>query len=235
MLQDEPDHLPEASSAHSRLCSRSQRNAERERRGQQPVPLRYLESGAANPDYQPETLADVTDPPAAMRHLLLRGPTIPREAANVVEATLTTDLGGLHPRDGYLEFYRDGIYRRLLKDQERSNALQPRYRWIEAALGPVDEHGFILTDDQVDALKKLRDERQKPPRSQQLPLAGLFAMAPPAHLYTRHGWLAGSEAVWRWRTSHNTTAEAAGYRIYYEPPHATPHGSDCIIVGWVPD
>lgn len=225
VLRGEPDHRQGTSKR-----SRSARNRQRADRGRPQVPLRYLDdAGTPNPDYRPETVADLLDPASGIRHLFKL--TIPAKDSDTILARIDEDLDGLHPKDAYVEFMATGIYRRLMKDQQRSNSRRSRYRWAAADLGEVDEHGYILGRDTVDALKELRDRRTRPIGGSELPLSGLFDLAVDAPLYTKHGWLDANQGRFVWRTSHN--GHDSAYRIYYEPHTATPHGADCHIVGYV--
>ena len=225
VLRGEPDHRRGSSRR-----SRSARNSLRALRGQSEVPLKYLDDGETpNADYRPEVLADLLDPVSGIRHLFKL--TIPTDDSGTILARIDEDLDGLHPKDAYLEFMATGIYRRLMKDQQRSNSRRNRYRWIEVDLGEVDEHGYILDRATVDALKELRDSRVRPNGGSELPLSGLFDVQVDAPLYTKHGWLDPAQGRFVWRTSHNS--EQSAYRIYYEPHAATPHGADCHIVGYV--
>lgn len=225
VLRGEPDYR----GGNSRR-SRHARNQQRELRGLPPLPLRFLEDGQTpNPQYRPETLADLFDPAGGLRALFKV--TIPAKASATVTRRVDQDLEGIHPRDVQLEFMATGIYRRLIKDHRLSNRRRVRYCWLSVDLGIVDDRGYILDRDTVDRLKKLRDRRTRPNGGSQLPLSGLFNIAVDAPLYTKNGWLDPTKGRFVWRTSHNSGASA--YRIYYEPLTAKPHGSDCQIVGYV--
>ena len=210
--------------------SRSARNRERATRGRPEVPLKYLDDDETpNPDYRPEMLADLLDPVSGIRHLFKL--TISAKDSDTILARIDKDLDGLHPKDAHLEFMATGVYRRLMKDQQLSNSRRNRYQWAAVDLGEVDEHGYILDRDTVDALKRLRDSRRRPNGGSELPLSSLFAVDVEAPLYTKHGWLDPHAGRFVWRTSHN--GQQSAYRIYYEPHTATAHGADCHIVGYV--
>lgn len=230
-LREEPD-LPTSGKQTGR--TRSERNARRQRRGRTTVALKYLADGQTpNPDYVPETMADLDDPASAIRKIFT-GPTLPKQLHGLpLQDVIERDLDGIAPSDAYLSFFSDGCYRRLHRDQERSGTSFSRFRWIDFNLGSVDHQGPILTKAQVRELRKrLRRGVTTGPKAL-LPLAGLFhATAPAEPFYTSRGCQDPAAGVLKFRTGHNTLA-APGYRIYFEPHGATPHGANCPIVAWI--
>ena len=224
VLRGEPDHHP------TRRTTRSARNTERERQGLPTVPLKYLSDGTTpNPAYRPEVLADLADPASSLRKLF-SGPTLPRAVAQDISERVGHDLEGIHPASVYLMFFETGVYRRLVKDHDASNRVISRYRWIETNLGPVDD-GFILSPKTASRLRALAQETSKPRGATRMPLSGLFDVVCATPLLSEHGPLKPDGGKFVWRTSHNSDTSA--YRIYYEPHGATPHGADCVVVGYV--
>lgn len=214
--------------------TRSERNIHRQANGRPPLPLRFLEDGTTpNLEYRPETMADLADPSSAIRKLF-GGPTLPRQlrGADLVKLT-TEDLGGIDPRRAYVDFFTTGVYRRLHRDQVRSGSTFSRFRWISYDLGLVDDH-FILTPRQSNALAERLSAPPVDTKGTKLPLAGLFEVAPiTTPLYTTRGLLSPGSGRLVFRTAHNARSEP-GYRVYHEPPGATPHGGGAVILAWLP-
>lgn len=213
--------------------SRSRRNRNRRRllAGKPALPYRLLEDGTPNPDWRPATIADLTDPAAALRALFLRGMSIPTSDRDKFLERLGRDLGGLHPRDTNLAFYGDGLYRRLAVDHHRSNSKVTRYHYVTADLGPADDAGYILDPDTISRLKAARAEPTHGSASPN-PCAGLFTAPPGGPLYTRNGYLCPATG----RTVVRTFSSRPGWglRIWFEPHGATPHAADCASLAALP-
>lgn len=227
-LREEADH-PVGTARTGR--SRSERNQNRVRCGRHSVPLKYLEDGSTpNPHYLPETMADLSDPASAIRNLFTGPSPSARLDRNDLPRIIEEELGGLAPNRAYLQFFADGIYRRLHRDPDLSGRTFSRWRWIEYDLGPVDEHGCILTPDQARRLADMHTPREI---TSAMPLAGLFTVDPPETLYTNRGILRADDGNWKFRTAHNAKAKS-GYRIYAEPHGVAPHSGSCPVVAWLP-
>lgn len=214
--------------------SRSERNVVRRRAGRPEVPLKFLEDGETpNPDYRPETMADLDDAPSAIAKLF-RGPTLPRSVPGLDDPDYIAEhYDGIDPREVYLHFYMDGIYRRLHKDQDASGETFSIYRWTCADLGQFDARGFILTPDQVQAIRERSRDQTSGHVMSGLALSGVFHVAAPSSpLFSGQGPVDAEKGRLVCRTSHNT--EKAGYRIYYEPYDSRPHGKGTRIIAWLP-
>lgn len=232
--RQEPDHSDDdADGVAGRGRSRTRRNTERLVRGLPALPLRFLPDGAPNPEYRPETILDLNRPSERLQALLVRGLTIPSRHAATIRSRIDDDLDGVDPADSFLEFYRTGIYRRLVKDHDRSNSSLSRYKWAALDLGPTADGEFVLSDDDIRFLQSFRTGRTGTGSWGNNPLTGVFRIHQPDPLYTKDGWLDPRNGTFKVRAGKN--GEIRGLRLWFEPPGATPHSNGCRSIGWIPN
>ena len=223
-MQEEPDNSDDG---RQRVRTRAARNEQRVLAGNEPLPLKLLEDGSANPDYRSETIADLDDPGARLRQLLTGGLSIPRS----VSRTKAVDGSDIAPQDCFLELYRTGIYRRLVKDQERSNSIVNQYMWSELNLGVTADGAFVLSDEDVEFLKTKRTGKGGSGSWGNNPIIGLFRVIQDQPIYTRAGWIDPTKGSFIARTS--TIGGLRGLRVWFEPHGATPHANGCVVVGYL--
>ncbi|MFN3215882.1 MAG: hypothetical protein ACE367_05255 [Acidimicrobiales bacterium] len=218
--------------ADGRVRTRRQRNKWRIQVGKEPLELKYNEDGTPNPLYLPETILDVKDPGDRLRTLLLQGPSLPARGRDAIRELVDSDLDGLHPADAYLSFYETGIYRRLVKDHDRSNRHTSRYRWAELDLGSTADGSFVFSNEQVTYLRSLRTNKVGTGSWGNNPLNGVFKVHQPEPLYSRDGWI--SPDAGRFTVRGANQAGERGLRVWFEPHGATPHSKDCRVLAWLP-
>lgn len=251
-LQAEPDYPPPN---RPKVRSRSWRNRTRRNAGLPEVPLRYLEDGSPNPEYRPETILDLPEPGEMLRHLLIGSKGCTREAReHLTPSRVKSDLGGLDPRDVNSELLSTGRYLRLSKDQKRSNRSQVRFRYVEFQLpgyeiGADGEDIFVLSTEEVAALRRLRSTGSATGRHGSMPLIGIFQPDQQVELYTDDGTIhpAGRESAilavqertaregrLLWTTGAKQTDGGRVYRIWFVPDDGSRQGHGSLVIANIP-
>lgn len=231
-LREEPDYR--RSRDRRRSTSRAERNVLRTRRRAAALPLKYLKDGQTpNPDYRPETYADLEDPASALRKLF-QGPSLARQVRRVADGhSVDVDFEGIPAKRLYLDFLFSGRYRRVHRDPENSSRSHSSFRLIAFNLPRVDDH-YALTPNQHVAVRDVLNARGRSRTSSRYPLSGLFTVHEPGEeLHADRGRIRAKDGALKFRTGHNTQVQD-GYRIYFEPFDARGHGRDCQIAAWMP-
>jgi hypothetical protein len=188
-LRAEPD--VGTNNARVKLRTRAKRNTERRRAGLSEVPLKLLPDGSPNPEYRPETILHQRQPGAGLRMLFLGGAGLVGDS--LADALAQQALGGLHPNDTTLELLATGRFRRLVIDQDSSNRTVKNYRYIEYQLPPYegtdDDPTWVLTRDDVEFLKAMRNGPPGTGSSGTLPLIAFFHVGITTALHTTDGIL----------------------------------------------
>jgi len=221
---EEPDHSDDG---QNRVRTRNARNEKRVLEGKAALPLKLLDDGSANPDYRPETIADLDHPGTRLRQLMTGGLALPRSVSRSEEV----DGSGISPQDCFLEFYRTGIYRRFVKDQDRSNSVVKQYKWSECNFGVTADGAFVLSDDDIQFLKTKRTGKGGSGSWGTSPIIGLFSVIQDQPIYTRAGWIDPTKGRFIARTS--VLSGLRGLRVWFEPHGATPHADNCLVIGYL--
>ena len=223
-MQEEPD---DSEDGHNRVRTRTARNQQRILEGKAALPLKLLEDGSANPDYRPEMISDLDYPGVRLRQLMTGGLSLPRS----VSRSEQVDGSGVSPQDCFLEFYRTGIYRRFVKDQELSNSVRDHYTWSECDFGVTADGAFVLSDDDIKFLKTKRTGKGGSGSWGTSPIIGLFSVIQDQPIYTRAGWIDPTKGRFVARTS--VISGLRGLRVWFEPHGATPHADNCLVIGYL--